>query len=132
MDLVGRLRLFLRDYSYWVHFSLTVHMRTQTSTFWSAVFCSMKVQNLILRILKKFHEYISNKCKTVFWDIRACSLLKINRQFWGTCLIYLQGGRISQARNQHEVSSMLRPWRWRRHDSPNLWMTFNELLGIIS
>jgi hypothetical protein len=36
----------------------------------------------------------------IFWDIMSCSPLRINRHFGGTCHLYLQGRRISQARNQ--------------------------------
>jgi hypothetical protein len=36
---------------------------------------------------------------SVFWDISACSPLKVNRRFGGTCRLRLQGRRMSQARN---------------------------------
>jgi hypothetical protein len=36
---------------------------------------------------------------SLFWDITPCSPLKDNRRFGGTCLLHLQGWRISQARN---------------------------------
>jgi hypothetical protein len=39
---------------------------------------------------------------SIFWDIISCSLLKINLRFGGTLRLYLQGRRISQARNQRE------------------------------
>jgi hypothetical protein len=39
---------------------------------------------------------------SIFWDIRQCSSLKVNRRFGGTCCLQLQGRRISQAKNQHE------------------------------
>jgi phosphatidylserine synthase len=42
---------------------------------------------------------------SVFWDITPCSPLKVNRRFVGTCRLYLQVRRISQARNQHEAGS---------------------------
>jgi hypothetical protein len=32
-----------------------------------------------------------------------CSILEVNRYFWGTCHLHLQGQRISQARNQHKA-----------------------------
>jgi hypothetical protein len=35
----------------------------------------------------------------------ACSPLKVNRCFGETCLLHLQGWRISQARNQHKAGS---------------------------
>jgi hypothetical protein len=43
---------------------------------------------------------------SVFWDIRAYTPLKVNRNYGGTCRLHPQGRRISQARNQHEVGSM--------------------------
>jgi hypothetical protein len=39
---------------------------------------------------------------TIFWDITPCSLLKVNRRFGGTYRLYIQGRRISRARNQRE------------------------------
>jgi hypothetical protein len=36
----------------------------------------------------------------VFWDMTPCSPLNVNRRFWGTFRLNLQGRRISQARNQ--------------------------------
>jgi hypothetical protein len=38
---------------------------------------------------------------TIFWDITPYSPLKVNRRFWGTYRLHLQGRRIiSRARNQ--------------------------------
>jgi hypothetical protein len=34
---------------------------------------------------------------SVFWAIRPCNPLKVNRRFGGTCSPYLQGRRVSQA-----------------------------------
>jgi hypothetical protein len=39
----------------------------------------------------------------IFWDITPCSPLKVNRRFWGTYRLHLQGRRIIRARNQHET-----------------------------
>jgi hypothetical protein len=44
--------------------------------------------------------------KRYLWDITPSSLLRINRRFGGTCRLHLQGRKISQARNQHESSSL--------------------------
>jgi hypothetical protein len=61
---------------------------------------------------------------TLFWDIMPCSPLKVNRCFWGTYRLHLEGRRISQARNHREsrwqaepllARLILRPWRWRRY-----------------
>jgi hypothetical protein len=41
----------------------------------------------------------------ILWDVTLCSHLKINRRFGGKYCLKLQGGRISQARNQHETNS---------------------------
>jgi hypothetical protein len=40
---------------------------------------------------------------SVFWDITLCSPLQVNQRFGGTCFLFLQGERISQARHQCEV-----------------------------
>jgi hypothetical protein len=46
---------------------------------------------------------------TRFWNITPRTTLKVNRQFGGTCRLHLQGGRISQARNQREADG-IRSW----------------------
>jgi hypothetical protein len=38
----------------------------------------------------------------IFWDIKARSLLKVNRRFGGTYRLHLQVRRIREARNQCE------------------------------
>jgi hypothetical protein len=40
-----------------------------------------------------------------FWDITPCRPLKANRRFGRTYCFHRQGGRINQARNQHEAGS---------------------------
>jgi uncharacterized protein YjiK len=42
---------------------------------------------------------------TIFWDIKPCSPLKVNRFFGGKYRLHLQGRRISEARYQHEAGS---------------------------
>jgi dolichol kinase len=42
----------------------------------------------------------------IFWDITPCSPLKVNRRFGGTCLLHLQGRRISRARNERESRAL--------------------------
>jgi hypothetical protein len=37
---------------------------------------------------------------TIFWDIKPCSPLKVNRRFWRTYRLHFQGQRIGLARNQ--------------------------------
>jgi hypothetical protein len=53
----------------------------------------------------------------IFWDIIACSSLKVNRCFGGICRLHLKGWRIVQARNQYEAGSYL--------------LTFNGLHDVI-
>jgi hypothetical protein len=43
-----------------------------------------------------------DESRSIFWDIKLCSPLKVNRRFGGQCSLYLQGRRISQGRNQSE------------------------------
>jgi hypothetical protein len=43
----------------------------------------------------------------IFWDIKPCSPLKLNRRFGGTCRLHLQGWRVSQGKNQNEPGSKL-------------------------
>jgi hypothetical protein len=42
---------------------------------------------------------------SIFWDIMSYSPVKLNLCFGGTCLLHLQGRRISLARIQHEAGS---------------------------
>jgi hypothetical protein len=50
------------------------------------------------RVLKVFSDLKS----TIFWDIRPCSDLKVNRRFGGTCHFQFRGRRIRRAKNQRE------------------------------
>lgn len=45
----------------------------------------------------------------IFWDKMTCSLLTDNQSFGRICHLQLQGWRESQARHQHEASSVLIP-----------------------
>jgi hypothetical protein len=44
--------------------------------------------------------------KSVFWNVTPCSQLKVNSRFRGMYRLRIQGGRISQTKNQHEKVSM--------------------------
>jgi hypothetical protein len=54
----------------------------------------------------------------IFWDIKPCSLLKFKE-----CYV-LHAGFLFRL--------VLRPWRWRLHVPPKLWLTFNGLHGVVS
>jgi hypothetical protein len=70
---------------------------------------------------------------TIFWDRTPCSPLKVNRRFGGTYRLYLQGRRVSRARNQCEISWQAEKFRrWRRYIPPKRRLTFNGLHGVIS
>jgi hypothetical protein len=43
---------------------------------------------------------------TIFWNITPCSPLSVNRRFGGKYRLYLQGRKISWARNQRESTSI--------------------------
>jgi hypothetical protein len=43
--------------------------------------------------------------KAIFWDIRLCGPLKVNRRFGVVFRLRLQRPKISQARNQHEAEN---------------------------
>jgi hypothetical protein len=49
--------------------------------------------------------FLDRKKRSIFWEIMLCSLLKLYRRFEGTCRLYLQGWRVSLAKNQHEAGS---------------------------
>jgi hypothetical protein len=70
--------------------------------------------------------------RPIFWDITQCSPLKDSRRFEGTCRIFLQGRRISQARNLHEVRSKQNEWsRWGRNFPPKRRFSFNRLHSVV-
>jgi hypothetical protein len=85
---------------------------------------------------------INNLKSSIYRNITPCSPLEVNGRFGGTYCRQLQGQKISQARNQREVSStfyllhaawlILRHWRWRWHIPPKSRLTFNGLCGVIS
>jgi hypothetical protein len=58
---------------------------------------------------------------SIFWHIKPCSPSKVNWCFGGTCCHYLQGQRISQARNQRES-------RWQAEQPPTFDASF--LFGL--
>jgi hypothetical protein len=43
--------------------------------------------------------------KSIFWNTRPRSPWKANRHFGGTCYLHLQGGRLSQSRNERKAGS---------------------------
>jgi hypothetical protein len=42
-----------------------------------------------------------------FWDITPCNPVEVNRRFGEIHDLHLQGGNVSQRRNQHEAGSKL-------------------------
>jgi hypothetical protein len=61
---------------------------------------------------------------TIFWNITLCSLLKVNRRFWVSYRLHIQG-RINKARHK-------RPWRWTWYVPAKWLLTFNGLHGVVS
>jgi hypothetical protein len=66
------------------------------------------------KIFRSRHQYIAFEVlipvvmkSSIFWDISPCSPSKVNRRFGRTCCLYLQGQRISQARNQRKSVATL-------------------------
>jgi hypothetical protein len=43
-----------------------------------------------------------NSLTSIFWDIKSCSPLKVNRRFGGTYQLHLQGRKINPGRYQRE------------------------------
>jgi hypothetical protein len=74
---------------------------------------------------------------TVFWDIMLFSALEVSWHVRGKYYLYLQGQRISRARN-HLLSCcylarlIFRPWRWRRYALPRCLLTLSRLHGVVS
>jgi hypothetical protein len=82
---------------------------------------------------------------TIFWDMKPCSLLKLNQHFGGTYCLHLQEW-ISRERYQwesrwdsacHKLSCwcfarLIWPWRWRQYVPLKHQLTFNGLHGDIS
>jgi hypothetical protein len=67
---------------------------------------------LFTEIIDIYNEnYIKpiNIKSTLFWDIKQCSSLKINRRFGKTCHLHLLGPKISRERNQRESRRQAEP-----------------------
>jgi hypothetical protein len=79
---------------FWSCYSVRKHM-FEVTVFWDM----MMWFEVLAAMVMKSH---------IFWDILLCSPLKVNWYFWGTCCLYLQGQRISQARHQYEAGSKQR------------------------
>jgi hypothetical protein len=70
---------------------------------------------------------------SILWDITACSPLKVNQSFGGTCRFLFQGRKINQAISQHEASWLtLRLWISRWHVPQKCRLTFTGFRTIIS
>jgi hypothetical protein len=61
---------------------------------------------------KSFYTYVGFEVltaevmkSTVFWDMRSCSSLNVNRRFGVICRVHLQGCQVSKARNQRGAGS---------------------------
>jgi hypothetical protein len=52
---------------------------------------------IIFRLIKKYHIW-----RHIFWDIMACSLLKVNGHFAGIYRLHFQDWKLSQSRTQHK------------------------------
>jgi hypothetical protein len=72
----------------------------------------------------------------IVWDITQCSTLEVNRCFWGTCRLHLQGWRVSKPRNQCEAGSKkqvaLLVERFTENYTPYTFPTFRISFFIIS
>jgi hypothetical protein len=78
---------------------------------------------------------------TVFWNIKPCSPLIVNRRFGGTYRLHLQGRTMWWARYQlclqpaspwYLARLILQTWRWKRYVPPKRRLTFNGLHGLSS
>jgi hypothetical protein len=59
----------------------------------------------------KLHYHVETEVITavvmtifVFWNIAPCSSVNVSWCFRGSCRLHLQGRRVNQARNQHEIA----------------------------
>jgi hypothetical protein len=86
------------------------------------------------------NKQTNNTKSSVFWNIKLCSPVKINRRFGRTYRLHLQRRITSQASNQHKArkkqSTFLdyltfRPWRLTRYSPPIHRLTFNRLHGVM-
>jgi hypothetical protein len=92
---------------------------------------------VLLNMDLRFEVFITVAMKrSIFWDITACSPLKVNWHFGGNYRLHLQGRKIG--RTWHMLSPcflarlILWFWRWRRYVPPKRRLTFNGLQGVIS
>jgi hypothetical protein len=75
---------------------------------------------------------------SVFWNIKLCSPLKINRRFEETYLFHLQGGIINPTGDQPSLLPVLfwflfsRSLMWRRQTPAKCLLIFNGIHSVIS
>jgi hypothetical protein len=69
----------------------------------------------------------------IFWDIKSCSPLKVNRNFGGICRLHFQSRR-SQAKNQNSACFLLHADLFDPDDKGDMKcrLTSNELHVVIS
>jgi hypothetical protein len=107
-----------------------------------SLFASFRTPYQLLWMFAKPKRTIKS---SLFWDIRSYCPMIVDVGFGGMNRLYLQGRRVTLARNQHDTNrnpccaycllyaSLLlrllnfRPWRWRRYIPPKYMSTFTEL-----
>jgi hypothetical protein len=96
------------DYSPGAQFESPSRHRLAWVRFWFIL------QSPSRQILEQPHVYVKfealkvvNMKNSMFWDTTPYNQSKVNRSFGGKFRLRLQGGRINQSRNRHDVDSAL-------------------------
>jgi hypothetical protein len=71
-----------------------------------------------------------NSHKPSLWSMQDFNL--IHRNIWFHLRGYNAMWSVESQPTFRRNISPLQPWRWRRHDPPKRWLTFNRLLCVIS
>jgi hypothetical protein len=92
----------IEDYS--VVFVVFISLSRQVLAFYLKIGHDRSLRHTCINVGFEVLTWVIMKNST-FWNITACSPLKVNRQFGGTFPFHLQGRRTRQAGNQSEAHS---------------------------
>jgi hypothetical protein len=125
-----------------LHMPLTIHLDVKVDyVYFSILTASLHNKHkkrdwsALSELIEATTEFHVKLISSIFCGIIPSSPLKAYRSFGGIYGLHLQGLRISQAKIQHEASSIiwltLQPWRWSWRAPPKCQLTFNGLRDVV-
>jgi hypothetical protein len=100
----------LKNMKYTSYLKIENLSMSYTVRFWSPNIRSTSVKIIFKTSSMTWKVWASTKTgflvkSYIVWNITQCSTLEVNRWFWGTCRLHLQGWRVSEPRNQCKAGS---------------------------